>query len=111
MTWWWSRRTFTLSSTRSKGMFRNLFINRALRHFLDGDKGSTIAGVVIAAVLGAQINWNLVFKGLETAESSAELAKVVGIVAYAVWSWFIGRKKASGAGSATAHDADQRPPE
>ncbi len=75
------------------GFILKLFIDKVLKQLLDGDKGSTVLTLILTPVVAAGINWPLALQGLTSQESALELAKVVGLVACAVWGWFIGRKQ------------------
>jgi len=72
----------------------NAFINQVLKHVLDGNKGSNILGAVIAALMGANINWSLAIAGFKFQDAAAttESAKLVGTVVVCVFAYFVGKK-------------------
>jgi hypothetical protein len=74
---------------------KNLFINRTLKHVLDGNKGSNILTVIVAAVLGAQIDFMKAAAGFQfkDADSVTEASKLVGVVVLAVYGYFVGKHK------------------
>jgi hypothetical protein len=77
---------------------KNAFINRTLKHVLDGNKGSNILTLILLAVLQSDINYMLAFRGFqfENTEAAMESAKLVGCMIVAVFGFFVGRKKAAG---------------
>ena len=74
---------------------KNAFINQLLKRTLDGNTGSNILGVVITAVLGANINYTKAFAGFkfDNADNAAESAKLVATLVLAVFAYFVGKKK------------------
>ena len=75
---------------------KNAFINQALKRVLDGNTGSNILGVILAAVVGANINYAKAMAGFkfDNQENAMESAKLVGTVAVALFAYFVGKKKA-----------------
>jgi hypothetical protein len=72
---------------------RNLFIQNAIKNALHGDTGSNVLTAVLAVLVGAHIDWMLAFHGITFQDSAsvAELAKVVGLVLFAVYGWLVGK--------------------
>ena len=75
---------------------KNAFIGKLLGQVLDGNKGSNILGVIIAAVIGAQINYVKALNGFkfDNLDYATESAKLVGTVVVAVFAYFVGKKPA-----------------
>lgn len=76
-------------------MLKNLFINKVLKNMVDGDKGSTVLGTLVTAILALDINYAKAIKGFQFQDPEAvgESAKLVGGALLWVWSFFIGRKR------------------
>jgi hypothetical protein len=74
---------------------KNTFINKVLGHILDGNKGSNILGVVIAGVMGANIDYMKAFAGFkfDNATNTTESAKLVGTLITCTFAYFVGKKK------------------
>jgi len=79
------------------GFVENAFINQVLKRVLDGDKGSNILGVIIVAVVGANIDFAKAIAGFKFQDQAAsmESAKLVGTVICAVFAYFVGKKPAA----------------
>jgi hypothetical protein len=72
---------------------KNLFIDKLLRHILDGNKGSNLLTVILVPLLASNVNWMAAQQGLQfkDAASVTELAKVIGIVVVALLGYFVGK--------------------
>jgi uncharacterized membrane protein len=75
---------------------KNTFINTLLKRMLDGNQGSNILGVLITAVVGAQINYVKALDGFkfDNADNATEAAKLVATIVVAVFAYFVGKKPA-----------------
>jgi len=73
---------------------KGAFLKSAVSHLQDGDTGSTLLGVLAAAILGAGIDFGKVSQGFGTTDSAMECGKVAGVAVITVWGFFIGKKKA-----------------
>jgi hypothetical protein len=75
---------------------KNAFINQTLKKVLDGNTGSNILGVVILAIMQANINYTKAIAGFkfDNQENAMESAKLVGTVVVAAFAYFVGKKKA-----------------
>jgi hypothetical protein len=73
---------------------KNAFINKLLERMLDGNQGSNILGALIAAVMGARIDYVKALDGFkfDNMDNAMESAKLVGTILVAVFAYFVGKK-------------------
>lgn len=69
-------------------------VDVVLKRLMDGDKGSSLLGLMAGALLAANIDFGRVFAFFQnpTQENCIEAAKALAVVIAVVWGYFIGRK-------------------
>lgn len=72
---------------------KGAFVKALLGKMVDGDHGSTILGVIAAALVGANLDWGLMLQGFHDQRSAMECGKFIAIAVMAIWGYFIGKKK------------------
>jgi hypothetical protein len=72
---------------------KGVFIKSVLSNLKDGDKGSTVLGVVAAGLLAANLDFSKLAGGFSTSESALECGKAGAALILALWAWRIGKKK------------------
>ncbi len=71
---------------------KGFFLKQLLSRLQDGDKGSTLLGLICTAVLAAGVDFGALF-GSDQMKMATEAAKIVAAVIIAAWGWKIGKKK------------------
>lgn len=68
-----------------------------LKRLTDGDKGSSLLGLVAGGLLAANIDFGKVFDFFHnpTQDNCIEAAKALAVVIAVVWGYFIGKKPGS----------------
>ncbi len=77
------------------GFIKSAFVRALLGHLKDGDKGSTLLGIIAAALLAANLDFGKILAGLHDQDSAIECGKAAAIALLAIWGYFVGRKKAT----------------
>jgi hypothetical protein len=69
------------------------FVKSLLGNLTHGDKGSTLLGIIAAAVLASGLDFGKLLQFFATQDSAIEWGKMVAIILFSVWGYFIGKKK------------------
>lgn len=68
-----------------------LIIKAVLRHFTDGNTGSTYLGVLAAALLSANVSWGDLASH-DPARAAQAWGLVIAVAAIVTWGWFTGKR-------------------
>jgi hypothetical protein len=76
------------------GFLKAVFFRSILTHLRDGDKGSTVLGVIAGSLLAANLDGGKLGQGLSTQDGAVEWGKAVAIALFALWGWLgVGKQK------------------
>lgn len=72
---------------------KNVVIQKALQHLLDGNKGSNLLTMALIPLLAAKVNWMLALQGLHGQSTAAvlEALRAAGVILVGVTGYYIGK--------------------